>query len=46
MRFITTVPTAISPSRLERFDSKYMARIRQSRSLELATNFSVSAFGA
>ena len=28
-RFITTVPTAIMPSRLERFDSKYIARAMQ-----------------
>ena len=33
MRFITTVPTASMPSRLERLDSKYIARIMHSRSL-------------
>lgn len=34
-RFITTVPTAIMPSRLERLDSKNIARSRHSRSLSL-----------
>ena len=33
LRFITTVPTASMPSRLERLDSKYIARIMHSRSL-------------
>lgn len=32
-RFITTVPTAIMPLVLERLDSKYIARIRHSRSV-------------
>src|SRR5690606_26044107 len=32
-RFITTLPTATSPSRLERWDSKNIARARHSRSL-------------
>lgn len=30
---MTTLPTAIIPSRLERFDSKYIARAMQSTSL-------------
>ena len=34
-RFITTVPTASRPSESLRFDSKYMARPRQSRSWSL-----------
>ncbi|GLS80282.1 hypothetical protein GCM10007893_10630 [Paracoccus marinus] len=32
-RFITTLPTATMPSRLERLDSKYMARSMQSSSV-------------
>ena len=35
-RFITTVPTASIPSSLERFDSKYIARIRQSLRAEMS----------
>lgn len=35
-RFMTTDPTAIMPSRLERLDSKYIARARHSWSRELA----------
>jgi hypothetical protein len=39
---MTTVPTAISPSRLERLDSKYIARMRQSRPAEFAATLAVS----
>ena len=34
-RFITVVPTATMPSRLERLDSKYITRARHSLSREL-----------
>ena len=45
-RFMTTVPTAISPSRLDRLDSKYIARTRQSRSVTFPVRIAVSGRSA